>query len=73
MHKCCGVTHSFFRPKYRPVQVMQRGAKICPRSSSESIYAGNLYLENYLISSLNDNCKRKETPENGYVDSFRLV
>jgi hypothetical protein len=54
-------------------QVVQQGAKICPRFSSESIYAGNWYLENYLISSLIDNCKRKKTPENGYPDSFRLV
>ncbi len=31
-------------------------------------YAGILYLENHLISSLNDYCKRKETPE-----SLKLV
>ena len=35
----------------------------------ESIYAGILYLENYLISSLNDYIKRKKTPENAYWDS----
>ena len=29
--------------------VVQRGAKICPRFSSESIYAGNLYLEIFLF------------------------
>ncbi len=34
---------------------------------------GILYLEYYLISGLNDYCKRKETPENGYLDSSRLV
>ena len=33
---------------------------------------GFLYLENYLISSLNNNCKRKETPEYGYLDTSRL-
>jgi hypothetical protein len=43
--------------------VVQRGTKICPRFWSESINAGNLYPENCLISSLNDNFKRKETPE----------
>jgi hypothetical protein len=32
-----------------------------------------LYLETHLISSLNDNFKRKKTPENGYLDSSRLV
>ena len=46
---------------------------MCPGFSSESIYAGNFYLENYLISSLNDFCKRKKTPENGCLDSSRLV
>ncbi len=54
-------------------QVVQRGTKICPRFWSKSICAGNLNLKNYLISSLNYNCKRKKTPENGYVDSSRLV
>ncbi len=33
---------------------------------------GILYLEDHLISRLNDYCKRKETPENGYLDSSRL-
>jgi hypothetical protein len=51
----------------RTGQVVQRGTKICPRFWSESIHAGNLYLENCLVSSLNDNFKRKETPENGYL------
>jgi hypothetical protein len=32
-----------------------------------------LYLENHLISSLNYYYKRMETPENGYLDSSRLV
>ena len=49
--------------------VVQRGAKIC--FLSESIYAGYLYLENDLISSLNDYGKRKKTPKNGYLDSPR--
>ena len=31
------------------------------------------YLENYLFSSLNDHCKRKETPKNGYLDSSKLI
>jgi hypothetical protein len=30
---------------------------------------GFLYLDNHLISSLNNNSKRKETPENGYLDT----
>ncbi len=34
---------------------------------------GILYLENRLISGLKDYCKRKETPENDYLDSYRLV
>jgi hypothetical protein len=34
---------------------------------------GILYLEDNLISGLNNYCKRKETPENGYLDSSRLV
>jgi hypothetical protein len=34
---------------------------------------GILYLENHLISSLNDYGKRKETPENAYLDSPSLV
>ena len=34
---------------------------------------GISYLENHLISSLNDYGKRKETPENAYLDSPRLV
>ena len=41
-----------------------------------SIYARNFYFETHLISSLHDYCKRKETPEHGYldtVDSFRFV
>jgi hypothetical protein len=63
----------YYESVLRTEQVVQRGAKIGPRFSSESIYAGNSNLENYLISSLNDNCKRKKTPENGYLDSFRLV
>jgi hypothetical protein len=54
-------------------QVVQRGTKICLCFSSESICAVNLYLESHFISSLNDNCKRKKTPENGYLDSSRLV
>ncbi len=33
----------------------------------------NLYLENYFISRLNEFCKRKETPRNGYLESSRLV
>ncbi len=49
------------------------GAKQCPASSSESVYSGVLYHENHLILCLNDYCKRKETPENGYLDSSRLV
>ena len=63
------------KPLFVPLalQVEQRGTKMCPGFSSESIYAGNFYLENYLISSLNDFCKRKKTPENGYLDSSRLV
>jgi hypothetical protein len=32
-----------------------------------------LYPENLLISSLNDYCKRKETPENGYHKSAGLT
>jgi hypothetical protein len=40
-------------------QVEQRGAVQCYEFSSELIYAENLYLENYLISSpsLNNYCK----------------
>ena len=34
---------------------------------------GILYLENHLISSLNDYCKRKETPEKCYLESSRLA
>ena len=36
-------------------------------------YAGYQYLENYLVSSLNDYCKRKKTPKIGYLDSSRPV
>ncbi len=54
-------------------QVVQRGTKICPCFSSESICAVNLYLESHLISSLNDNCKRNKPPENGYLNKSRLV
>jgi hypothetical protein len=34
---------------------------------------GILYLETDFISSLNDYRKRKKTPENGYLDSSRLL
>jgi hypothetical protein len=53
-------------------QVVATAPKRCPDFSSESIYAGILYLENHLISSLNDYCKRKETPQNGKLESSRL-
>jgi hypothetical protein len=58
-----------------PDQVVGTAPKSCPEFSSKSISAGILYLENHLISSLNDYCKRnlKETPQNGKLESFRLV
>ena len=68
-----GVTRYLVRWRGHTSQVLQRGSETCPQFSSESIYAGNFYLENYLTSSLNDFCKRKKTPENGYLASFRLV
>ncbi len=54
-------------------QVVGTAPKSCPDFSFESIFAGILYLENHFISSLNDYCKRKETPQNGKLESFRLV
>jgi hypothetical protein len=55
------------------IQVVATAPKQCPAFSSESINPGFFYLENHLISILNDYCKRKEAPENGYLDSSRLV
>lgn len=52
----------------RMQQVVERGTIKCTWFSSESIQTGYLYLENYLISCLNDYCKRKKTPKNGYLD-----
>ena len=46
---------------------------LCSGILSQFMYAGNLYLEYYLISCLNDYCKRKETPENGYLDCSGFV
>ena len=54
-------------------QVVQRANQNCPGFLSESIFTGHLYLEKCSISSLNDYCKRKKTPENGYLDSSRLA
>ncbi len=54
-------------------QVVATAPKRCPDFSSESIFAGIFYLENHLISSLNDYCKRKETSQNGRLESSRLV
>ena len=55
--------------EYARDQVVAAAPNRCPVFSSESIYAGIFYLENHLISSLNDYCKRKETPKNSYLDS----
>ncbi len=54
-------------------QVLATAPKRCPTFSSESIYAWICFFETHLISSLNDYCKRKEAPENAYLDSSRLV
>ena len=37
------------------------------------IYAGNLYLDNHLISSLKEYFKQKKTLENSYLGSSRLL
>jgi hypothetical protein len=54
-------------------QVVGTAPKLCPAFSPKSIVSGILYLESHLISSLKDYCKQRETPENGYLDSSRLV
>ncbi len=58
------------------LQVVGTAPEGCSAFSSESIYAGNFDLENYLNelnSSLNDCCKRKDTPQNGKMKSSILV
>ncbi len=49
------------------------GSRVARGFRPSQFMPGILNLKNHLISGLNDYCKRKETPENGYLDSSRLV
>ena len=41
--------------------------------ASESKFTPEFYLEKHFDSRLNDLCKRKETPQNTYLESSRLI
>jgi hypothetical protein len=58
--------------KARYWQLEPRPNNIQPFRPSQCM-PGFMDLESHLISNLNDYCKRKETAENGYLHSSRLV
>ena len=78
---CCCVPYSLFSVgMYIGVYVGQwgpRGTSLLPESDRDfrpsQSYARYSYPENYLVSSLNDYCKRKKTPKIGYLDSSKPV
>jgi hypothetical protein len=55
------------------IQVVQRDTKMCNGFRPSQFMQVILNLENCLISSLNDYCKQKKTPEISYRGSSRLV
>ena len=59
---------------YLPQIAKLNGRKTLLRGNHDRVFSDkdlSLYFENYLITSLNDYCKRKKTPQIGYLDSYR--